>query len=229
MVVEETMRTLRQFGGKKAALGLKPLLSFSGSAFESPTPNAYTLVKSVFVDLFKGPDVKSVDVEGLQYLIHFSVGEEEVEGVKPVVRMRCYLLKTKKSGTNLPKVEVEEMGPRIDFRVGRIREADADMWKESMRKPKSQEVRVHPSPVALVILTSFQPKAKKNIDTDLIGDKVGRIHLGKQDLSGSQTRKMKGLKRSRDVADDEDAFLGAEDEVIFEPEPEREKRIRVEE
>ena len=39
---------------------------------------------------------------------------------------------------------------------------------------------------------------------------------------------MKGLKRSRDVADDEDAFIGAEDEVMFEPEPATEKRMRIE-
>lgn len=34
--------------------------------------------------------------------------------------------------------------------------------------------------------------------TDIVGDKIGRIHLGKQDLAELQTRKMKGLKRSRD-------------------------------
>ena len=32
-----------------------------------------------------------------------------------------------------------------------------------------------------------------------MGDKMGRIHLGRQDLSELQTRKMKGLKRPRDV------------------------------
>ena len=35
-----------------------------------------------------------------------------------------------------------------------------------------------------------------------MGDKIGRIHLGKQDLGSLQTRKMKGLKgskRSRDT------------------------------
>ena len=31
-----------------------------------------------------------------------------------------------------------------------------------------------------------------------MGDKMGRIHLGKQDFSDLQTRKMKGLKRGRD-------------------------------
>lgn len=138
----EGMRTLQQFKNRKATVGLKPLLSFSGSAFESPTANAYTLAKSVFLDMFKGPDVQSVDVEGLQYMMHFSVDEEDGSEAKPVIHLRCYLLKTKKTGTNLPKVEVEEMGPRIDFRVGRIREADADMWRESLKKPKSLEVSV---------------------------------------------------------------------------------------
>ncbi|KAF2773239.1 Brix-domain-containing protein [Teratosphaeria nubilosa] len=195
MTVEaESMRTLNQFKNAKAAVGLKPLISFSGNAFESPVANQYTQAKSMFLDLFRGPDMKEVDVEGLQYMIHFSVDEETSDNAKPAIHMRCYLLKTKKSGTNLPKVEVEEMGPRIDFRVGRVKEADADMWKEAMRKPKGQEA-----------------KTKKNIDTDLIGDKVGRIHLGRQDLGQLQTRKMKGLKRSRDVADDEDAFAGADD------------------
>ncbi|EGP91816.1 unnamed protein product [Zymoseptoria tritici ST99CH_1A5] len=201
LVDPDTLRTISQFKGSKVAFGLKPLISFSGSAFESPVPNAYTLAKSIFMDLFKGPDASAVDVEGLQYIMSFSVDEEESAEVKPKIHMRCYLLRTKKMpNSTLPKVEVEEMGPRIDFRVGRIHEADPGMWKEAMRRPKMLE-----------------PKTKKNIETDLMGDKVGRIHMGKQDLSQLQTRKMKGLKRSRDVVDedfDDDAAMdGAVDEA----------------
>lgn len=48
----------------------------------------------------------------------------------------------------------------------------------------------------------MQAKQKKNVETDVVGDKVGRIHLGRQDLGNLQTRKMKGLKRGRD-GDDE--------------------------
>jgi Sec-independent protein translocase protein TatA len=43
------------------------------------------------------------------------------------------------------------------------------------------------------------------VETDLVGDKMGRIHVGRQDLDELQTRKMKGLKRSRDAADDDQA------------------------
>ncbi|KAF1826189.1 Brix-domain-containing protein [Dissoconium aciculare CBS 342.82] len=184
LVDVETLRTLTQFRNTKTAVGLKPMLAFSGSAWDSPTANAYTLAKSIFTDLFKGPDATNIDVQGLQYIIHLSVDEEEEEGVKPMIHLRCYLIKTKKSTSDLPAVDVEEMGPRIDFRVGRIKEADPDMWKEAMKKPRSSE-----------------PKTKKNIEVDPVGDKLGRIHVGKQDLTTLQTRKMKGLKRNRDVAD----------------------------
>ncbi|KAF7196510.1 Ribosome production factor 2-like [Pseudocercospora fuligena] len=186
LVDPDTFRSLSQFKNAKAAVGLKPLLSFSGSAFESPIANEFTLAKSVLLDLFKGPDAGNVDVEGLQYMIHFSVDEGEKDGVKPQIHMRCYLIRTKKGGEKLPKVDLEEMGPRIDFRMGRVHESDPEMMKEAMRRPKTTEA-----------------KPKKNIETDTIGDKVGRIHMGRQDLSQLQTRKMKGLKRSRDIVDED--------------------------
>ncbi|EME49018.1 hypothetical protein DOTSEDRAFT_30348 [Dothistroma septosporum NZE10] len=201
LVDADSFRSLSQFKNAKAAVGLKPLLAFSGSAFESPTANAYTQARSIFLDLFKGPDVTNVDVEGLQYMIHFSVDEEENESVKPQIHMRCYLIKTKKGGGVKVKVDVEEMGPRIDFRVGRTREADPDMWKAAMKKPKMLEVSKVVLGEERHNLTLLQAKTKKNIETDTIGDKVGRIHMGRQDLSQLQTRKMKGLKRSRDVVD----------------------------
>ncbi|KAI7376056.1 hypothetical protein KC336_g19883, partial [Hortaea werneckii] len=67
----------------------------------------------------------------------------------------------------------------------------------------------------------------------IIGDKVGRIHLGKQNLGQLQTRKMKGLKRSRDVesddGDEDDEMVGGasdddeDDEVVFDAH----KRVKV--
>jgi ribosome production factor 2 len=174
----DTLRTLSQFKTAKPAVGLKPMIAFSGTLFDSPTPNAYTLAKSLFLDLFRGQDATEVDVEGLQYIIHFAA-EEEQDGIpKSQIHMRVYKIITQRSGQKLPRIEVEEMGPRIDFRVGRIREADESAMKEALKKPKQLE-----------------PRTKKNIETDVIGDKIGRIHTGKQDLGTLQTRKMKGLKR----------------------------------
>jgi ribosome production factor 2 len=224
----ESFRSLSQFKNEKPQVGLKPLLSFSGSGFESPIANEYTIAKSLLLDLFKGPDTNNVDVEGLKYMIHFTVDEEEKEGVKPMIHMRCYLMRTKKGNGSLPKVEVEEMGPRIDFRVGRVKEADPDMWKEAMKKPKTTEV----SDLDGLVVSRrranrvTQAKTKKNIETDQIGDKVGRIHVGKQDLSQLQTRKMKGLKRSRDVVDgDDDPMMSDEDNGGVQLEGDKRARI----
>lgn len=76
----------------------------------------------------------------------------------------------------------------MDFRVGRMREPEEAMLKEAMRRTKKGE-----------------EKTKKNVTVDSMGDKLGRVHMGKVDLSALQTRKMKGLKRSRgDETEDED-------------------------
>lgn len=211
LVVQDTARTLGQFKGQKCDVGIKPLLSFSGAQFESPNPNAYTLAKSMFVDFFRGAETQKIDVSGLQLLISFFAGEDGPEGEPAQIRMRCWKIVTKKSGQKVPRVEVEEIGPRIDFRVGRIKEADAAMQKEAMKRAKGSEVRaLFPTPFIvlscsfaqspldlLLTLPRSQAKPKKNVETDIVGDKMGRIHLGRQDLDELQTRKMKGLKRSR--------------------------------
>ncbi|KAJ4322014.1 rRNA-binding ribosome biosynthesis protein rpf2 [Neodidymelliopsis sp. IMI 364377] len=178
----ETFRTLQQFKNKKPSIGLKPLIAFHGTVFEDPNETKYTLAKSLLVDMFRGQDTNEVDVEGLQYLISISAEESTDSRPNPEIKLRFYLIKTKRSGQKLPRVEVEEMGPRIDFALGREQFPDADMLKEAMRKPKGVE-----------------PRTKKNIETDIMGDKTGKIHPGKQDFNTLQTRKMKGLKRSRDA------------------------------
>lgn len=59
-----------------------------------------------------------------------------------------------------------------------------------------------------------------------MGDKIGRIHLGRQDLSDLQTRKMKGLKRGRETNAEDD---GAEedDDVISEDEDDMENGVEL--
>ena len=140
LVVQDTARCLSQFKNEKCRMGVKPMLAFSGSAWDDPSRSEYTLAKSMFTDFFRGAEVQEIDVEGMQLLISFFAGEEGGEGFKPVIQMRCYKLITKRSSSKVPKVEVDEIGPRIDFRVGRVREAEASMLKEAMRKAKTTEV-----------------------------------------------------------------------------------------
>ncbi|KAI1433169.1 ribosome biogenesis protein RPF2 [Xylaria sp. CBS 124048] len=188
-IVPETFRTLAQFKSRKFAVGLRPMMLFSGTAWDSPVANEYTILKSFLIDMFKGDtSADKIDVEGLQYMVSVAADESTGDDVKPTVHLRIYLLDTKRSGQKLPRIELEEMGPRMDFHVGRCQQPDEAVLKEAMKKPKGGE-----------------EKTKKNISTDILGDKMGRIHLGKVDLSDLQTRKMKGLKRGRDQETDGDA------------------------
>ncbi|KAK3372496.1 Brix domain-containing protein [Podospora didyma] len=182
----ETFRSISQFKTKKVPVGTRPLMVFAGTAFESTVTNEFTMAKSMLIDFFRGEPSDKIDVEGLQYCVVVSADEptnnnRDDPSSKPVLHLRVYLIRTKRSGQKLPRVEVEEQGPRMDFRLGRMQEPDEAMLKEAMRKARTSEERT-----------------KKNISTDIMGDKIGRIHTGKVDLSELQARKMKGLKRERD-------------------------------
>ncbi|PGH07748.1 hypothetical protein AJ80_07953 [Polytolypa hystricis UAMH7299] len=172
-------------------IGMRPMMLFAGSAWEDSTAPVYTMIKTLLLDMFAGEETNKIDVEGLQYLLMVAA-EEPVEGTQPVIHLRWYKIRTKKSGQKLPRVELDEVGPKFDFRIGRVREADQEVMNEAMKQGKRP---------------NETPRTKKNVGMDAIGDKIGRVHLGKQDLGGLQTRKMKGLKRRAGVESDEDVDM----------------------
>ncbi|PRT53772.1 Ribosome biogenesis protein RPF2 [Wickerhamiella sorbophila] len=181
-------KLLQEFKKTTFHVGLKPMFTFNGEVFEShPT---FIQIKSLFLDFFRGQESEALDPAALQHVI--SITAENVDDDSPslpLVHFRVYLLKTYKSTTpKVPRVELEEIGPRFDFKVGRTQAANPDMEKQAMKRAKIEE------------------KTKKNVETDIMGDKVGRIHMEKQDFGKLQTRKMKGLKRQFDqVSEEEDS------------------------
>jgi ribosome production factor 2 len=49
----------------------------------------------------------------------------------------------------------------------------------------------------------LKPKKVKNETRNALGDKVGRIHLGRQDLSSMRVKRVKALRRTRGGEDEE--------------------------
>jgi ribosome production factor 2 len=178
---------------------MKPLILFAGSQWDDTSSSAqaalYRSLKSIMLDLFQGEEIPSIDVAGLQYLLMIAAGESsssstdlEDPASKPVLHLRWYRIRTMRSNSpKIPRVELDPTGPSFDFRVGRFSEADPSVIKEALKHGRRPN----------------EARTRKNIETDLVGDKIGRVHLGKQDLSTLQTRKMKGLKRSRDAFDND--------------------------
>lgn len=185
----DNFKFLKDFRKATFQVGMKPLFTFNGPAFN--THPIYQHVKSLFLDFFRGQILDGLDVAGIQHVISLSVDEVDEERPLPKVHFRVYIIKTYRSDNpKLPRVELDEIGPRFDFIVGRRQAADPEMETEAFKVPKQLEART-----------------KKNIETDLLGDKLGRVHVDKQDLNQLQTRKMKGLKNkfsSKEGEEDDD-------------------------
>jgi ribosome production factor 2 len=151
---------------------------FNGDRFESDP--VYKSLKNYFLDFFNGEVTSAVNLAGLEHVISVTATPEGP------IHFRSYTISFKKSGSKTPRVELEEMGPNYDFTVRRTSVAKPEVWKSAIRVPKE-----------------IKHKKVKNIEVDEMGDKYGRIHLGKQDLNKIQTRKMKGLKRGAEDNNDD--------------------------
>lgn len=200
--IADNYKFLSDFKKQTFAVGLKPMFSFQGSAFD--THPVYKHVKSLFLDFFRGTTTDLHDVAGLQHVISLTIQGDFEDGESlPNVLFRVYKLKTYKSeqgGRKLPRVELEEVGPRFDFKIGRIHSPSPELEKEALKRPKQLEV-----------------KTVKNIQLDSMGDKIGTIHMNKQDLGKLQTRKMKGLKSRFDqtsVESDTENYLNDEEQEL---------------
>lgn len=188
----EGYKASAEFGtGNKVPVGMRPLLLFQGQIFD--THAEYVHVKSLVMDFFApasaGAAPQQVDQSGLQHVVVVSAEEPATSllaasgSVQPVVYVRVYRAIMRRSDELLPRMELEEMGPRLDLRLGRRQAAEPEVWKRAT-------ARAHKP-------TAENKKKRKNIEMDLMGDKLGRIHVGRQELGKLQTRKFRGLKRER--------------------------------
>jgi len=150
--------------------GSKPLMLFQGSSFE--TDDRLKRVKSLMLDFFGGEAPSKVLLEGLEHVIVFSASEEPVVGSadETKVSMRRFSIQYAKSGSKLPRCELQEAGPSFDLHFDRCKEADRDQWKKAIKVPKE-----------------VKPKKVKNIKTVETGNTKGNIHLGKQDFDQIHT------------------------------------------
>ncbi|CAG9768912.1 unnamed protein product [Ceutorhynchus assimilis] len=162
---------LQEFANDKITVGTKPCLIFNGTLWEQS--DELKQLKSIFIDFFHREEVEAVRLQGLEHSISFNATPDGK------ICLRSYKVLLKKSGVRTPRVELEEIGPRIDFTLRRTKLPSPDLMKDACKKPKELKVG-----------------KKKNISTDALGTTHGRIHIGKQEINKIQTRKLKGLKKT---------------------------------
>ncbi|XP_012235781.1 ribosome production factor 2 homolog [Linepithema humile] len=182
----DNYKGLKEFKIEKISSGIKPLLIFNGELFE--TNHEYGRIKNLLVDMFQRETVKKIRLQGLEHVLSFTAVDNKI-------LLRSYKVLLKKSNTRIPRIELEEIGPRADFICRRNKFASEDLFKQACKRPKA-----------------LKEKKKKNVSKDTFGTTFGRVHLGEQKINNIQTRKMKGLKKTfsekkmqkRKIVDDND-------------------------
>ena len=240
------MRPLFHFSGPEFECDAE--IDRLAAAGADPEPQgAFLHLKSLLLDFYRGEELhpNHIALNGLEHVISVSVappssgdknkgasapGENDLAslyrsaGVSPQtsgvsavhrcdprkIHFRVYTIKMIASGSKTPHIELEPCGPSFDFELRRRLAASADRMTQALKRPKTAEQK------------NTQGKGKrKNIDTDDMGDMVGRVHLGRQDLSTLQVKKMKGL-RGQPEFDAEDRTDPALDESMDDEDVEEE-------
>ncbi|GBM81051.1 Ribosome production factor 2 [Araneus ventricosus] len=170
----EDFKSMKDFKTAKVPIGSKPMLLFT-EGFEETLE--HRRLKNFFIDFFRGPVVEYINLKGLEHLLVFSL-------VQGKILFRSYRTTLKKATeSKAPSVELEEIGPHMNFVLRRHQLASEDLFKKACKKPKQ-----------------LKPTKVKNMKRDTFGTTHGRIHMERQDYAKLQTRKLKGLKKRKSEA-----------------------------
>jgi len=166
-------KSIRSFAAEKLPLlGSKPCFCVIGPEFN--TDPVYEMAASLIIDFFRGRIVDNICLAGLDHVITLSVGPSGA------ILFRHYGIHMKKSGSRVPKVELEEIGPSVDFVPRRNQFAEESLRKQSLQRPRE-----------------LNPKKQKNTSTTNLKETVANIHLPKQNIGQIEKNaiKPKALKR----------------------------------
>jgi len=170
---------VNEFDAKvKPSVGNKPGIIFQGQEWDNSED--YKRIGNMFLDLFRLHEVSKIDLSGMDHVMICSV-------LNGVILVRHYMVKLLKSGTRIPRVELEEVGPSFDCTLRRSKFASTDLMKEALRVPPQ-----------------LRPKKKKNKSTNVFGDRLGTIHMERQDLNTLTLARMKAFKRKRPISGDDE-------------------------
>lgn len=170
-------QSMKDFNQECQAIGSKPMFVLSGEAFA--TEEVYKIAANLIVDFFRGHIVERINIQGLDHVIQLSAKDG-------IIHFAHYSVKLKKSGSQIPKVVLTEIGPTMDLTVRRSKLAAEDLRRESLKTP-----------------AALQAKKRKNITTTALKATVGRLHVPNQEIDKIVSYKPKGLKRTLEGDDTE--------------------------
>ncbi|GAM21592.1 hypothetical protein SAMD00019534_047670 [Acytostelium subglobosum LB1] len=176
----EYYQPIEAFDGEKSNMGNKPCFIFNGQEFE--TKDEFKRIGNMFLDFFRGRVVEYINLAGLDHVIVLTAVDDRI-------MFRHYSIVFKRSGTKIPKVELQEMGPSFDFTIRRSKTPSPDVEKEALKVHRSVKPKVD----------------NNNIEKNELGETLATIHKGRQNFNEIAIRHVKALrKRKSDDNDNQD-------------------------
>lgn len=164
-------KAMSEFQNEKIGTCVKPCLVFNGPKWAQT--EEMRRIKSLFIDAFHRETVNAIRLQGIEHVLSFTLTEDNQ------ILLRSYKIALKKSGLKTPRIEVNEIGPSLDFTIRRTKVASEDLYKLARKQPRQ-----------------LKHGQKKNISRDQLGNTHGRVHVGKQNIGKVQTRKVRALKKT---------------------------------
>jgi ribosome production factor 2 len=198
-------KSMADYGGgvPKKRIGSKPLMLFVGDLWQQSLEHRN--LQNLLTDFYRGDVIDKVVVSGFDHLIVFMLAAEESSGTERVLlHQRTFFCKLKKNpeGSSTPVPLLEPCGPDIDYSLRRTQWAPPELYRAAREQPKA-----------------LKKKKTKNQTTNMFGERIGKLHLEKQDVDTMGGRKSKALRRADKIskAEEKEALeqeLGQEKEEI---------------
>jgi len=162
-------------------IGSKPCFTVIGSQFQ--TDSDYNLAANLFIDFFRGEIVQDINLKGLDHVISLTAPGNGT------IQFRHYAIIMKKSATRIPEVELQEIGPSIDFIWRRSQWGAESLRREALQKPKI-----------------LNPTKQKNVSRNKFQDKTGKVHVKPQQLERvhNNVKKPKALRKRNSILLEDD-------------------------
>ncbi|KAJ1606019.1 hypothetical protein OJ253_2905 [Cryptosporidium canis] len=179
--------------------GSKPIVICQGAPFESD--DVFKSVRAMFFDTFSGPIVRGskLFLKGFDHLFLITAYESKAESgesassiigpsdSKIYIDMRSYLIHLNRPGKHVPEEQLLKSDQDLVLN-GSPRAIISDIGlhiKMELIQHQTPDKSVLKS--ATLIPREIKPKKVKNVTTNVLGESIGRIHVGRQDLSELNT------------------------------------------
>ena len=119
--------------------------------------------------------MKEANIVELKRILSFTAIDDTT------IQVRHYEVgKITEAGVQANDVEIKEIGPKFDLKLRRNQVASNDLYKLACKKPKVANVE--------------KKKSRKNVFTNEIGERKGKVFIQQQDLNTIATRKFRKQK-----------------------------------